>query len=430
MRPAFLLAIPTIDLVNSAGMIARFRLSRAALPRLLIAACVLVAIGGASAQQAVVYEDIAETRRALAQARAEGAAARARAEQLEADASRVTEAAERTARESAAFAARIQQAEADIAEQEANIRLIARERADLRTRLAARQQPLIRLTAALQRLSRRPPVLALLRPGSVRDTMYMRALLATMLPEVERRTAALRAEIARGQALERRARAAAAALRQSEGALRNRRQALLALETRQRLESRQATGVADREAERALALAEQARDLGTLVDDLGRAGALRAALARLPGAILRPARPEDAQVIASEGTAPAPAPLRGYLLPVAGRLVAGFGAAAPGQPRSRGIVLGARSGAQVVAPAAGRVAFAGPYRGFGQIVIVEHEGGWTSLVTGLVRLDARVGDSVIAGSPVGAAGPGQPQVSVELRRDGVPVNPLDYIGNP
>lgn len=411
-------------------MIARFRLSRVALPRLLILVGGLAAIGGASAQQAVVYQDIAETRRALAQARAEGAAARARAETLEADANRVTEAAERTARESAAFAARIQQAEAEIAGQEADIRLIARERADLRVRLAARQQPLIRLTAALQRLSRRPPVLALLRPGSVRDTMYMRALLATMLPEVERRTAALRAEIARGQALERRARAAAARLRQSEAALRGRRQSLLALETRQRLESRTATGVADREAERALALAEQARDLGTLVEDLGRAGALRAELARLPGAILRPARPEDAQVSTAPASEPAAAPLRGYLLPVAGRLVAGFGAAAPGQPRSRGIVLGARPGAQVVAPAAGRVAFAGPYRGFGQIVIIEHDGGWTSLVTGLVRLDARVGDTLIAGSPLGAAGPGQPLVSVELRRDGVPVNPLEYIGNP
>jgi len=157
---------------------------------------------------------------------------------------------------------------------------------------------------------------------------------------------------------------------------------------------------------------------------------LRAELARLPGAILRPARPEDAQVTATQPIEPAAAPLRGYLLPVAGRLVAGFGAAAPGEPRSRGIVLGARAGAQVVAPAPGRVAFAGPYRGFGQIAIIEHDGGWTSLVTGLARLDARVGDSLIAGSPLGAAGPGQPLVSVELRRDGVPVNPLEYIGNP
>lgn len=418
-------------------MIAVPRLPARSLLPLWIATLALLAVGLAvagGAQQAEVYDDVGETRRALDQARAEGQAARSRAEQLEGDAARVTEAAERTARESAALAARIQQAEAEIAGQEAGIALIARERSALRTRLAERQQPLIRLTAALQRLSRRPPVLALLRPGSVRDTMYMRALLETMLPEVEQRTAALRSEIERGKALEQRARSAAGQLRQSETALSTRRQSLIALETRQRLESRQATGVADREAERALALAEQARDLGTLVDDLGRAGALRAELARLPGAILRPARPEDAQVVATEAAADvagaAPAALRGYLLPVAGRLVAGFGAETPGQPRSRGVVLAARAGAQVIAPAPGRVAFAGPYRGFGQIVIIDHAGGWTSLVTGLTQLDTRVGDSLLAGSPLGTAGPGRPQVSVELRRQGEPVNPLEYLGNP
>src|SRR5690606_39436376 len=67
-------------------------------------------------------------------------------------------------REAAAIAARIQQTEAEIAGHEAQSRLIGRAQALLRTRLAARQQPVVRLTAALQRLSRRPPVLALLRP--------------------------------------------------------------------------------------------------------------------------------------------------------------------------------------------------------------------------------------------------------------------------
>ena len=86
-----------------------------------------------------------------------------------------------------------------------------------------------------------------------------------------------------------------------------------------------------------------------------------------------------------------------------------------------------RPGAQVIAPGAGRVVFAGPYRGYGRIAIIEHAGGWTSLVTGLAQLDARVGDTLVAGSPLGIAGPGAPVITLELRRDGEPVNPLDHL---
>jgi septal ring factor EnvC (AmiA/AmiB activator) len=383
------------------------------------------------------YDDFADARRALVEAQSEGAAAKARAEQLEAEAARASAAADRTSREAAALAARIQQTEAEIAGHEAQARIIEREQAALRARLADRQQPLVRLTAALQRLSRRPPVLALLRPGSVRETMYMRALLATTLPEVRSRTAGLRAEIGRARALQRRARLAARALRESEGQLDARRKALAALETRQRLASRNVTGDADREAERALALAEQARDLGTLSEELRRAGALRDQLARLPGPVFRPARPEQAQVAADESPADeVAADLAGYMLPVAGRLVSGFDdaqqrAAARGRPLVRGIALATRPGAQIVAPALGRVAFAGAYRGYGNIVIIEHPGGWTTLVTGLARLDTSVGAQLLAGSPLGVAGAGsgaaQPVVTLELRRDGVPVNPLEFV---
>ena len=155
-----------------------------------------LAAAAATAQQVSVYDNVADTRRALSEAQAQGRAASARAQRLEAEAVRVTEAAEKTARDSAALAARIQETETEIAVHEARIRLIAEARQALKTRLAQRQQPLVRLTAALQRLSRRPPVLAVLRPGSVRDTMYTRALLASMMPEVEKRTAALKTEIA------------------------------------------------------------------------------------------------------------------------------------------------------------------------------------------------------------------------------------------
>ena len=387
----------------------------------------LVALGGADAQLAPA--DPAQLQRALAEARAAGAAAGRRAAELEVQARTANAAVERTANEAAGIAARIQQAEAGIAANAVRAALIERDRAQLRARLAERQQPLVRLTAALQRLARRPAGLALLRPGSLHDTVYLRASLEAMLPEVERRTADLRAELNRSRALQAQARANSDALRQAQRNLAARRQALVALESRQRLEARLAGGLAAREAERALALAEQARDLNGLVGQLDEAGRRRAALAALPGPILRPAVPGAATVAAE--AAPGAAPLTrlpGYGLPLAGQVVAGFGTERKGLPRSRGITLLARPAAQVVAPAAGRVVFAGAYRGYGQIVIIEHAGGWTSLVTGMSALDVEVGDRLVNGSPLGITGPGQPLVTLELRKDGQPVNPLDQLG--
>jgi septal ring factor EnvC (AmiA/AmiB activator) len=112
---------------------------------------------------------------------------------------------------------------------------------------------------------------------------------------------------------------------------------------------------------------------------------------------------------------------------VQGRTLIGFGARRESGLPSTGLTLAPAAAAQVVAPARGRIAFAGAYRGFGRIVIVEHAGGWTSLVTGLERVDVAVGDTVIGGSPVGRAIGSANPVTIELRRDGKPVNPLQYL---
>ncbi|HSG54850.1 MAG TPA: peptidoglycan DD-metalloendopeptidase family protein, partial [Paracoccaceae bacterium] len=234
--------------------------------------------------------------------------------------------------------------------------------------------------------------------------------------------------IERQAQLRREATRATQVLRQEESALAERRTELAAIEVRQRLAARQAGSLASREAERALALGEQARDLDALVGELDRAALLRTRLAALPGPVLRPDdssapladEPEPAPGIAAPVGAPAP-----YILPVAGRTVTGFGAPLGGL-LSQGLTLAPRANAQVVAPAAGRVGFSGAYRGYGQIVIIEHAGGWTSLVTGLARSDVRVGDELVGGAPIGVAGPGRPTVTLELRRGGEAVNPLEF----
>ncbi|WP_158230063.1 murein hydrolase activator EnvC family protein, partial [Sphingobium fuliginis] len=109
-------------------------------------------------------------------------------------------------------------------------------------------------------------------------------------------------------------------------------------------------------------------------------------------------------------------------------LVTGMGEVSEGGVRSRGLTIATRPDALAVAPTAGRVVFAGPYRGYGQIVIIDHGGGWTTLITGLLRLNAAVGDVVRQGDPLGNAGPGRPSITVELRRNGRPVDIVPLVG--
>lgn len=401
---------------------------------LILAAIALGAVvaGGAIAQRAA-NGDMGQARLELRDARLASRAAEARSARLERAAAAARTAAERTAQETALLAARIQQAEAGIAAAEARLQLAQREYAVLREQLGREQQPIVHLTGALQQFSRRPLALSMLQPGSVADLVHLRAMLGSAMPQIEARTADLRSRLVRSRALRGEASAAAGDLRSEQATLANRRNELAAVAARQRLASREAEAGANREAQRALALAEQVRSLDSLVTELGRAGDLRQRLAALPGPVLRPARPEQGGPSPSAGPEPVEsrptAPPAPYLLPVTGRTVLGFGAsAAEGSGPSRGLTLAPRSGAQVVAPAAGRVAFAGPYRGYGRIVIIEHPGGWTSLVTGLARTDVAVGQQLVAGAPLGVAGAAAPEITLELRRDGEPVNPLLFAG--
>lgn len=394
------------------------------------AAALGLALPATLAAPAVALLEPAEAEAALARATRESRLAEGRAARLATDAEAATEAAQKTASEAAALAARIQQAEADIEAARARLTIAKDQRARLTARLAARQEPTARLAAALQTAARCPLALAALQPGSLTDVVHVRAVMASAVPQIRRRTAALRNELERGRALEAQAAAALDQLREGEGVLRQRRSELAALENRQRLASRAARGAALREAERALALAEEARDLDGLVGKLGEVAALRSELAALPGPVLRPT---DLAAALPADPAPAPAPSASapppssFQLPVQGRTLIGFGARRESGLASTGLTLAPAPGAQVVAPARGRVAFAGAYRGFGRIVIIEHAGGWTSLVTGLAAVEVAVGDTVIGGSPLGRASGGKEPVTIELRQAGKPANPLQYL---
>jgi len=387
----------------------------------------VAAAPGTSAPGTGAAPALADQRARLDQARAASVAAARRSAALERQANDARNAADAARAREAAVAARVQGAEADIAAAQARIAIVDRLLNAQQVELARRQGAIVKLIAALQSMARRPAVLSVVQPGSTDDLVHVRAVLGTVTPVIAARTADVRAAIARTRALRLESANAVAALRTGRSRYQAEQLALARIEGENRLRSRDLGRSALIESDRAIALGEQARDIVDLMDQLNNAAAVRGDLEKLPGPLPRPSLPGSAPDHADPPIGKSAS--QPYRLPLSGDVVRGFGEVSDAGVRSRGITLTAWPGAQAVAPAAGRVLFAGAFRDYGQIVIIDHGGGWTTLVTGLARVTVAVGARLNQGSPIGRAPDGDGgQITIELRRRGVPVDFVPLLG--
>jgi septal ring factor EnvC (AmiA/AmiB activator) len=119
--------------------------------------------------------------------------------------------------------------------------------------------------------------------------------------------------------------------------------------------------------------------------------------------------------------------------PVAGVVVRSFGDLTEGGPAA-GMSYQATPGARVVSPCGGRIVFAGPFRSFGLLLIVDCGGGYHFVLAGFDRLDVQVGQPIQPGEPVGVmpaaasrSTGARPTLYMELRRAGEPVNPAPFL---
>ncbi|MBP3687902.1 MAG: peptidoglycan DD-metalloendopeptidase family protein [Alphaproteobacteria bacterium] len=120
---------------------------------------------------------------------------------------------------------------------------------------------------------------------------------------------------------------------------------------------------------------------------------------------------------------------KGHLTkPVSGTKITDYGQMISKGVTSKGIVYKTRSNAQVTALFDGTVIFSGPFKGYGNIIIVEHGDGYLSLLAGLGSIDCDVGQMLLAGEPVGTMPVGNnTKLYVEIRKDRHPINPSPWI---
>jgi murein hydrolase activator len=284
--------------------------------------------------------------------------------------------------------------------------------------LTAHRGDMTTLLGALERLSVEPRETLILGWRSPMDTVVTAQLLGFAVPPIEAKARRLRQELddiaqLRAQALRQRQdiTEATAKLKIARASL----EQLVALKAglRQTTDAERAAAV-----ERVRTLTEQADDIRELLAALPPA---TAPLAGTSGSIrLEP----------PEGLKAFPTKRIGLLPPVRGTLVVRYGEAKTDGSISQGVEFETLPEAQIVAPHDGQVVFVGAFRGYGEMLIMEHRGGYHTVLAGLGRTDVVERQWLLAGEPVGitqSPKDGRARLYVELRRNGRPFDPWPWL---
>ena len=352
---------------------------------------------------------------ALKRALAEQAAAQAQTAKLERAASQALTEADRLRDEQAASAQAIEAAEARITVANARLQLASAYVAAYRQRLAAEQQHVASLLAGLATMARRPPLLVLADRGGADELVEVRLLLDSTLPAIRSRTSRLSAQIEQGQRLQQSALAARAEIARSRDNLISRRRQYAALEQAALQQSLASSGQALSASDVAMAAGE---DIEKLRGEQASNQSIRSVAGRLAAEEAAPLSP-----FAPEGPSQ-PAPFA-YQMPAIAPVTEGLGAVDDSGVRSRGLTLATVRGNLVAAPADGVVKFAGPFRDYDGVLIIDHGGGWLSVIVN-VASTLHPGDRVSLGQEVGRAlGP----LQVELSQNGRRISPALIAGS-
>ncbi|MGB4102074.1 MAG: peptidoglycan DD-metalloendopeptidase family protein [Alphaproteobacteria bacterium] len=319
------------------------------------------------------------------------------------DAKQEMEKLQRQLRDAAAAEAKRQDAIDDLT---IELETLLVETAAARADLAATGKMESRALGVMLRLAHTPPTLWWLNDGISLDQERRMLLLRAAIRGLDHRAILLREKLLKAEKLQVRLEAKQRKLADAKADLLAQKEQLNALiAARQKVAAQHTVqrGALLKEAER---LAASAADLHALLDKMARK--------KGKNRLNRQGPPEMAQ--------------GDLVLPVSGRVKQEFGALDSYGVKSRGTTLMALPGSRIVGPWAGKVVFAGPFKGYGAILILQHAGDYHSLLAGFGRIDVRVGQTVTAGEPVGimaAAKKGNwAELYFELRRDGDTVNPL------
>jgi len=340
------------------------------------------------------------------------------------------------------IAAQVRGIETRIGDAEARLRPLDSREQQIKGSLDSRRAEIVEVLAALQRAGRRAPPALLVRPEDALQSLRTAMLLGSVVPELRARAEKLTGDLSELIALRKTIASERDHLATDRDKLKQDQTRLAALvDERQR---KQSTIEKDMEAEgaRAVTLSRQVDSLQGLISKMEQdlnSAAKAAATASLQGA---PASPNGKPNLgglkdpARLSPAIAFASAKGlFALPVNGVKIREFGGSDGAGGVEKGISLATRPGSQVTTPCDGWVVYAGPFRSYGQLLILNAGGGYHVLIAGMERISVNIGQFVLTGEPVATMGTksqvasilatnaSQPVLYIEFRKDGTPIDP-------
>ncbi|NIX78209.1 murein hydrolase activator EnvC family protein [Microvirga terricola] len=331
---------------------------------------------------------------------------------------------------------------------EQRLQTLAASETAIRRSLDGRRGVIVEVFAALQRMGRRPPPAVLVRPEDMLEAVRASIMLGAVLPELRAETEALASDLAELVRLKNAIatdRSTLGTELSALGAEQERLKALMNARQGRIAEVERNIGV---EREKAAELARQAGTLKELIDRMEQesVAAQRAAdeARKAAEAQERSAKEKFAQAAFRDPARLAPkipfSEARGLLpRPVSGENTLSFGVPDGYGGTTRGISITTRPKSNVVSPADGWVAFAGPFRSYGRLLIINAGGGYYVLLAGMDQINVDVGQFVLAGEPVATMGEtplmsltgnaiekNNPVLYVEFRKDGGSIDPSPW----
>jgi septal ring factor EnvC (AmiA/AmiB activator) len=339
-------------------------------------------------------------------------------------------------------AATIRAVEDRIAAAEGRLNTLQTSEDTVRRSLGSRRAVIAEVLAALQRVGRRPPPALMVSPEDALQSVRTAILLGAVLPDMKIEVDTLVADLAELVRVRSEIASERDILGRDLAALSQERMRMTVLvQERQRKQSETEKAL-DAERTRSIQLARQADNLKDLIGKIEQeiASSARAAAAARSGT---PADSKNSLAALKDPGRLAPAiafaSAKGSLaLPLNGIRIREFGVPDGLGGTEKGLSVASRAGAQVTAPCDGWVVYAGPFRSYGQLLILNAGGGYHVLLAGMERISVDLGQFVLTGEPVAVMGGGpqsaaavatgssQPILYIEFRKDGAPVDPSPW----